>query len=97
MKEESVDSVLQNKKSFSIGDRKIFVKRSQSIAKLRENIKNVLFISNLHFAVKEDDLKSFFEKENIRNIIDVLIVKDEKDKSKGYGFIEFEDEVIIIY
>ncbi len=44
------------------------------------------------FKVQEKDIKGFFEKEDIRNIIDVLIVKDEKDCPKGFGFVEFEDE-----
>jgi RNA recognition motif-containing protein len=75
-----------------LNDRKVFVKRSQSNTKIRENIKHVIFISNLPFKVQEKDIKTFFEKEDIRNIIDILIVKDDKDCPKGFGFVEFEDE-----
>lgn len=90
--EEAVNSVLENKKNFSIDNRKIWVKRSQSVLKLRENIKNVLFISNLPYNLNESDLMGFLEKEKINNIIDILIVRDEQEKSKGFGFIELEDE-----
>lgn len=56
-------------------------------------MKNVLFISNLPFGTDEEKLKAFLEKENISNIINVLIVRDESGKSKGFGFIELGDEV----
>lgn len=71
------------------------MKKSQSITKLRENIKNVLFISNLPFGTDEEKLKMFLEKENILNILDILIVRDDSGKSKGFGFVEIADEVII--
>lgn len=63
------------------------------MTKIRENLKNVLFISNLPFGTDEDKLKDFLEKENISNIIDVLIVRDDSGKSKGFGFVELADEV----
>lgn len=93
LNEESVNSVLENKKNITLADRKIFVKKSQSVVKIRENVKNVLFVSNLPFGVDEKDLKNLLEKENISNIVEVLIVRDENEKSKGFGFIELGDEV----
>lgn len=93
LNEESINSVLENKKNITMANRKIFVKKSQSIVKIRENIKNVLFVSNLPFGVDEKDLKNLLEKENISNIVELLIVRDENEKSKGFGFIELGDEV----
>lgn len=97
MKDDSVESVLKDKKNINIEDRKIFVKKSQSVTKIRENLKNVLFISNLPFATNEEKLKDFLEKENITNLIDVLIVRDESGKSKGFGFVELGDEVLFTF
>ncbi len=63
------------------------------MTKIRENLKNVLFISNLPFGTNEDKLTSFLEKENISNIVNVLVVCDDSGKSKGFGFVELADEV----
>jgi len=93
LKEESVDLVINDKKNIIMEDRKIFIKKSQSVVKLRENIRNVLYISNLPFFTDEEKLKAFLEKEGVSNILDMLIVRDENGKSKGFGFVEVSDEV----
>ncbi len=78
-----------------LDDRKVIIKRSQSVAKLRENIKHVCHISNLNFKTKENDLKNFFISNGITedSITDILIIKDDEGKSKGFGFVEFKNEV----
>ena len=73
------------------------MKKSQSVTKIRENLKNVVFVSNLPFGTYEDKLTAFLEKENISNILNVLIVRDNSGKSKGFGFVEFGDEVINLF
>ncbi len=84
---------MKNKSNFIIEGRKVMVKSSQSVIKLRENIKFVAHITNLPFSITETKLKEFFNKNGIEKIRDCLITKDDQGNSKGFGFIEFEDEV----
>jgi RNA recognition motif-containing protein len=97
MEEESVDKIMNDIESnpLILDDRKVIIKRSQSVAKLRENIKHVCHISNLNFKTKENDLKNFFISNGITedSITDILIIKDDEGKSKGFGFVEFKNEV----
>lgn len=58
--------------------------------KLREKVKNVLFISNLTFHTTEKDLSDFLKENHISSVIDLHLVKDEEGKSKGFGFVELE-------
>ena len=44
----------------------------------------VIFIKNLSFKAKEDDLRSFFKE---KNIVKMLIVKDDQGRSKGFGYV----------
>lgn len=94
--EHSVDKVLENKNNFIIDERKIIVKRSQSVTKLREHLRHTAHVSNLPFQLTEEQLKKVFIKSGIdkERIIDCLIVKDENLNSKGFGFVEFDNEVI---
>jgi polyadenylate-binding protein len=90
--EESVGSVMQNKNNFVVDGRRVMVKTSQSVAKIRENLKYVAHVTNLPFSISEEKLKEFFTKNEVDKIIDCLITKDENGNSKGFGFVEFEDE-----
>jgi polyadenylate-binding protein len=90
--EESVGSVMQNKNNFVVDGRRVMVKTSQSVAKIRENLKYVAHVTNLPFSISEEKLKEFFIKNEVDKIIDCLITKDENGNSKGFGFVEFEDE-----
>ncbi len=92
MEEESVGSVMQNKNNFVVDGRKVMVKTSQSVAKIREKLKYVAHITNLPFSISEEKLKEFLSKNDVDKIIDCLITKDETGNSKGFGFVEFEDE-----
>ena len=49
----------------------------------------VLFIGNLSFDVQRVDIKDFFEECNVINV--VIPWNKEENKSKGYGYVEFED------
>ncbi|KAI8064358.1 hypothetical protein BC940DRAFT_306053 [Gongronella butleri] len=45
-------------------------------------------VANLAFEVNEDDVAQFFENQKIANI---RILRDRTERSKGYGYVEFED------
>lgn len=47
-----------------------------------------LFVARLNFDVTEDDLKDEFE--YYGTITNCRIIVDKKEKSRGYGFVEFE-------
>ena len=46
-----------------------------------------LYISNLPFKLDEEKLK-----EEFLHLKEVRIIKNEKGESRGYGYLEFEDE-----
>lgn len=92
--EESVENILKSKSKFVVDGRNLMVKASQSVAKIRENVKHVAHVTNLPFSLSEEKLKQFFIKYKIEKIKDCLINKKEDGiTSKGFGFVEFEDEV----
>ncbi|KAG1673486.1 Squamous cell carcinoma antigen recognized by T-cells 3 [Nymphon striatum] len=49
-----------------------------------------VFLSNLAFSLKEDLIKDIFKP--IGTITDLRIVKDFRGNSKGYGYLEFENQ-----
>jgi len=51
--------------------------------------KTTLFVANLPFSVSDDDLKAMFAKYNIKN---AHVVSMKNGRSRGYGFVEFNDE-----
>ncbi|XP_041347974.1 squamous cell carcinoma antigen recognized by T-cells 3-like isoform X2 [Gigantopelta aegis] len=57
-----------------------------------KNIRTV-FVSNIRFDLDEDRIKEIFSK--CGNITDVRLVKNFKGKSKGYAYVEFEDELCV--
>jgi RNA recognition motif-containing protein len=95
LEEETVDKVLNElgETGLLIDERKVHIKRSQSVAKIRDNIKHVLHISNLNFKTKENHLKEFFESKGISSIKELIIIREDSGKSRGFGFVEFENEV----
>lgn len=48
-----------------------------------------VFVSNLDFATSEETLRSIFEQDG--SITDLRLVKDFKGRSKGFGYVEFEN------
>ena len=56
-----------------------------------KNDKRTLFINNLPFDVKKEQIKDTFK--NYGNILDIRIIYNPTtQKPRGYGYIEFEDE-----
>ena len=77
-------------------DKELKIERSQSNWKLRNKIKYVAHVVNLNFELDEKELEDFIVSNceiEKKNIVKILICRDEgrKKKSKGYGFIEFSD------
>ena len=76
---------------------KIKLKNSELICALclspksGKNDKRTLFINNLPFDVKKEQIKDTFK--NYGNILDIRIIYNPTtQKPRGYGYIEFEDE-----
>ena len=91
----SIDKVMENKDNIYINGRKVDIQKSISNEKLRNQVKFVVHCSNLNFKVKKETLEDFLIKEGKiekNNILKILICKDENNKPKGYGFIEFNDK-----
>ena len=50
-----------------------------------------LYVGNLSFSVKSEQLSSFFE--DFGTVTSAKVITDrETGRSKGFGFVEFEDE-----
>jgi len=78
--------------SLFIDGRKIIIKKSESVTKMREEINYVIHVNNLTYDTDENDLKQFFKTNGIEKIKDILIARDEHEKSRGFAFVEFETE-----
>ena len=50
-----------------------------------------IYISNLHFSVKEDELKQLFEQYGTVKSVHLILDKKTK-KSKGFAFVEIDNE-----
>lgn len=50
-----------------------------------------LYVGGLAYSVTDDELKEFFESEG--TVASAFVIKDkESGRSKGFGFVEFEDD-----
>jgi cold-inducible RNA-binding protein len=50
-----------------------------------------LYVGNLSFSVRSEDLSGFFE--DFGAVLSAKVITDrETGRSKGFGFVEFEDE-----
>jgi len=54
------------------------------------NNKNSIFVANLSFKTNDNKLKEFFE--DCGKILEIRIAKNEKNQSRGFAHIDFEDE-----
>lgn len=53
--------------------------------------KTNLFVGSLAYATTDDSLKAFFEE--VGPVASAKVIRDrESNRSKGFGFVEFEDE-----
>jgi len=51
---------------------------------------NRLFVGNLPYPASENDLKAVFAKAGL--VAKVEIIKDQRGRSKGYGFVEMSNQ-----
>src|SRR5215212_8738753 len=49
-----------------------------------------VYVGNLPYRVREDDLRAFFE--SCGNVTEVVVPLTEDRRSKGFGFVEFGDK-----
>ena len=59
---------------------------------MREKINYVIHVNNLTYDTEDTDLKQFFKLNRIDKVKDILIAKDEDGKSRGFAFVEFDNE-----
>ncbi|CEG70287.1 hypothetical protein RMATCC62417_06216 [Rhizopus microsporus] len=55
----------------------------------RDRSKTTIFVANLPFTTKEEDLKELFKDYKVAS---VYVVRMRKGRSRGYGFVEFEND-----
>jgi len=64
--------------------------RVDTAQKTKRDVTNTIFVGNLPFDVKEDELRTHFQE--CGGITDVRVVRDKKfNTGKGFAFITFED------
>ncbi|EFJ38579.1 hypothetical protein SELMODRAFT_74731 [Selaginella moellendorffii] len=66
-----------------------FVKRSDRLAATGETKFTNVFVKNLDPEMAEEEINEHFSTFGV--ITNVVIMKDENDKSKGFGFVNFDD------
>jgi len=50
-----------------------------------------LYVGNLNYSVTADQLKDLFSQ--VGKVVDAILIRDRHtDRSKGFGFVEFEKE-----
>ena len=50
-----------------------------------------LFVGNLDYSVKSDDLKNHFS--SVGTVVDAVVIMDKMSgRSRGFGFVEFSSE-----
>lgn len=56
-----------------------------------ENMGTKIYVGNLPFSIKDDDLKKLFEE--FGEIAEVIVIIDKfSGRSKGFGFVTFSNE-----
>jgi len=51
-----------------------------------------LFVGSLNFKTRDDTLKAFFEQVGAVSRAKVVMERDNPNRSRGFGFVEFEDD-----
>jgi len=90
-KEGAMEALKLNKTQLK--GKTITVLKYESDKKKRDNLGNTIHITNIAFDANEQDLIQHFEKYCGQNVIRKChLVKDNVGNSRGYAFIEFEQE-----
>jgi len=92
---EAANSAIQMVNGMLLNDRKVFVghhiprkERQSKVEEMKSTFTNV-YVKNIDLNVTEDELMELFSKHG--PITSLAISSDENGKSKGFGFINFEN------
>ncbi|GMG25578.1 unnamed protein product [Ambrosiozyma monospora] len=92
---ESAQNAISNVNGMLLNDLEVFVgphlgkkERQSKMKELIENFTNV-YVKNISSEWGEEDLKKFFD--GYGNLTSVFVSKDETGKSRGFGFVNFEN------
>jgi len=92
---EDAENAIKNVNGMLLNNKKVYVghhipkkERNAKIEELRSQYTNI-YIKNLDESVTDDQLRSAFEK--FGKITSLVIQKDDEGKSKGFGFINYEN------
>ncbi|KAK4511524.1 3-isopropylmalate dehydratase [Mucor velutinosus] len=93
--EEAADNAIKHVNGMLLNDRKVFVghhiprkERQSKIEEIRSQFTNV-YVKNLAEDVTDEDLSATFGKYG--PITSAVITRDNEGKSRGFGFVNFED------
>ncbi|SAM09701.1 hypothetical protein [Absidia glauca] len=93
--EEAADNAIKHVNGMLLNDKKVFVghhvprkERQAKIEELRAKFTNV-YVKNLDTEVTDDEFTAMFTKYG--PVTSALISKDEEGKSKGFGFVNYEN------
>ena len=94
-KSEKTENNFENKEIIDINeDNNNEEKKEEDEINLVEGQGKILFIKNLDFSTNEKQLKKFFEKKDyiVKKVEIAKHLKDGKNVSSGFGFVELKDE-----
>ncbi|KAG2232979.1 hypothetical protein INT48_001042 [Thamnidium elegans] len=93
--EEAADNAIKHVNGMLLNDRKVYVghhiprkERQSKIEEIRSHFTNV-YVKNLSLDVDDDELSAMFGK--FGPITSAVITRDNEGKSRGFGFVNFED------
>jgi len=93
--EEAADNAIKHVNGMLLNDKKVFVghhvpkkERQAKIEQYRANFTNV-YVKNLDEKVTDSELNAMFSK--FGPITSAVVQKDDEGKSKGFGFVNFEN------
>ncbi|KAF4377897.1 hypothetical protein F8388_018498 [Cannabis sativa] len=84
--EEAAQCVVEKLNGMLFNDKQVFI--GPFVRKEKRKFNNV-YVKNFSRSLNEDDLSNIFGEYG--SITSVVVMRDEKGKSKGFGFVNFED------
>ncbi|EGR28246.1 hypothetical protein IMG5_180460, partial [Ichthyophthirius multifiliis] len=90
LNQEEAEKACKQANNLKIDDNHIlYVALSAPPKEKKEEINLTLFLNNLPFEIKEEEIQKQFQDIQIKEI---RIIKDDKGLCRGYSYIEFQDE-----
>jgi len=78
--------------NLKIDGRKILVKKSESVTKMRDKLLYEVQVTNLSYDTDQNDLKEFFKANDIEKIKEIQIAKDENGNSLGFAYVDLDSK-----